>query len=176
MSDERREYSNSWSKLRVSPLPYVLCVSPDHAIDTDELLEKRILDAVSSLIDSKLAPLFESVVQASSTLSATLKSNETAATARARAQNARIEEVEASAKRRMEEVERQIGAERIKSRREVTQRMQKLEQRLESVEKEAESKEVAAIETRFKLAELERKMDSLTKQAQTLSVVHLIFS
>lgn len=75
----------------------------------------------------------------------------------------------------MEEVERQIGVERSRAKRELTEEIQKLEGKLGVVEKEAESRELAAIGTRLKVAELEQKMDSLTKEAKALSMVRLVY-
>ena len=75
----------------------------------------------------------------------------------------------------MEEVERQIGLELSKSRREMTEAVQKVERKLGVVEKEAESRELAGIGTRLKLAELEQKMDSLTKEANALSMVRFVY-
>jgi hypothetical protein len=76
------------------------------------LLEKRVLEGVSSLFDSKFAPLFDSLLESSATLSSTFKVYEGNQVTRARAQNVRIEEVESSNKRSLEEVERQLASTR----------------------------------------------------------------
>ncbi|GAA6020568.1 hypothetical protein JCM11491_000799 [Sporobolomyces phaffii] len=92
-----------------------------------ELLEARVLETVSTLFDSKLAPLFQSVLESSTTLSTAVRVSEQNGVARARAQNARIEEVEASNQRGLERVEERLASETAAMKRSTADTVKKLE-------------------------------------------------
>ncbi|GAA5933249.1 uncharacterized protein JCM15063_001266 [Sporobolomyces koalae] len=77
-----------------------------------DVLEKRVTGSVAAIVESQLVPLFEKLCASSYSLSASLKTAEANAIARARGQNARIEQVEISVQRKLEEFEAHVKLER----------------------------------------------------------------
>ncbi|GAA5956971.1 hypothetical protein JCM3765_006656 [Sporobolomyces pararoseus] len=144
-------------------------------VDTQgETLEKRVIDAVSSLLESKLTPLFDSLLKSSNSLSSSFKVYDSSSISRARAQNERIEEVERSNKRKLEEVERQLASERTNIRRDSFDFMTRMEEKLRLMLKEEANQlskamlDQAHLELAKKLggytemqASVERKVESL---------------
>ncbi|GAA5895431.1 uncharacterized protein JCM6883_001506 [Sporobolomyces salmoneus] len=150
-------------------------------VDTQgELLEKRVLNAVSTLFDLKFAPLFDSLLERSTALSTSFEVYESNTVTRARAQNGRIEEVEASNRRRLEEVEKQLASERANIKRDHSDLMKRVEERVEKVVRERKDEVLEEIlgEARTEMAkgskeilekhlELEQNVNSLASAFQS---------
>lgn len=98
-----------------------------------ELVQKRVVESVSALFESRLAPLFDSLLERSTTLSTSFRVYESNLVTRARAQNGRIEEVEASNARRLEEVEQVLATETAKMKRDSSEATNRIEERVEAL-------------------------------------------
>ncbi|GAA5873780.1 hypothetical protein JCM16303_002586 [Sporobolomyces ruberrimus] len=153
-----------------------------------ELLEKRVLDAVSALFESRLAPLFASLLLSSNSVSASFKEYDSNATARARAQNARIEAIEASTRRRLEEVEAQLTSDRNDLKRGCSTMENELEERvrkrldeqtkqiLDDIASRVQAQITKSVEEEnarkdAKFSELARKVSDLSSTVESLEAV-----
>lgn len=147
--------------------------TPD-SIVTGETLENRIIEAVSSLFESKLAPLFESLLDSSTSLSTSFKVYDSNSITRARAQNERIEEVERLNKRKLEEVEQQLATERTNIRRDSSECMTRMEEKFRSMLKEEADQlskgliDQAQLELAKKLRGYEEKQAHVEKRLESL--------
>ena len=98
-----------------------------------ELVQKRVVESVSALFESRLAPLFDSLLERSTNLSTSFRVYESNSVTRARAQNGRIEEVEASNARRLEEVEKVLATETATMKRDSSEATNRIEERVEAL-------------------------------------------